>query len=164
MQHVKTGLAAAVILAGFAIFGARPAATAENDPSVNGPPIAFRADLSPNEEVPPTDSKGTGTAEFVLNRSDLKLTWKVTFKDLSGPVTAAHIHAPERPAGKAPMIIDLASHGLKSPLEGSVNLDEIQLLYFLNGRVYVNIHTAKYKDGEIRGQIERLATAPSVNK
>lgn len=136
-----------------------PAATTQSkpaDPSTLGPPIPFLALLTPDEEIAPTVSNGTGRAEFSLNRTDLKLSWKVTFGGLTSGVTGAHIHGPERPGGTTAPIIDLAPNGLKSPLEGSVILDDIQLLYFLNGRVYVNITTAKYKDGELRGQIERI--------
>jgi hypothetical protein len=31
-----------------------------------------------------------------------------------------------------------------------------QLKYLLNSRMYVNITTGKYRDGEIRGQLQRM--------
>ena len=43
-------------------------------------------------------------------------------KGLMSPPTAIYIHGPERPGGKAPMVrIDLASHGIKSPLGGAAS-------------------------------------------
>ncbi len=138
---------------GTAAFAAAPAV----DPGDSGPPIHFAAKLSPDEEVPPVDSTASGTADFTLERKGLKLSWKVDLKGLSGAATQVYVHGPERPGGNAPMVIDLAPKGVKGPITGSIAIDELQLSYFLTQRVYVNVHTAKYKDGEVRGQIERIA-------
>jgi hypothetical protein len=40
---------------------------------------------------------------------------------------------------------------LDSPMKGSATLTEDQAL--TGGNMYVNVHAAKYPDGEIRGQV-----------
>lgn len=126
------------------------------DPSLTGPPILFEARLSADAQTAPTDSPGIGLAQFSLERSTLKLTWQVTFTGLTTAPTAVHIHGPARLGDDAPPVIDIAAASPTSPLKGSAVLTEIQLELFLKGRVYVNIHSAKFPKGEIRGQIERV--------
>ena len=131
------------------------------DPSLNGPPIRFFAGMSADEESSFTESPGTGRAEFVLDRDTMKLSWKITFKDLTTTPIAARVHGPQTPGGEAGALFDLAPNGVKSPLEGSHILTDGELRYLLTDRLYLNITTAKYKQGEIRGQIQRMRPTPT---
>ena len=119
-------------------------------------PILFFTNLSADEESAPAESPGKGRADFSLDRSTRRLSWKVTYEGLTSQVTAANIHGPARPGLNADPIINLASKGLKSPLEGSVILDDSAFTHLIERHLYVNILTAKYKDGELRGHIERF--------
>jgi hypothetical protein len=121
----------------------------------DGPPIAFYADLSADEESAETYSPGAGRFDVTLDRKALKFSWKVTYANLTSPLTSAAIHGPQTPGGEAAPIIDLAPKGLRSPMEGSVILTEGQLEYLLTGRMYVNLHTVKYPRGELRGHLSR---------
>jgi hypothetical protein len=42
---------------------------------------------------------------------------------------------------------------LDSPMKGSATLTEDQAQALTGGNMYVNVHAAKYPDGEIRGQV-----------
>jgi len=117
--------------------------------------IIFAAALSADEQSSPTESPGSGFAEVRLERETLKITWKVTYKDLTSPPIIAGLYGPENVGGNAGQIVDFAPNGLKSPLEGSTILSDGNFQYLITGRVYVNIHTTKYKDGELRGQLRR---------
>lgn len=156
--HHIPALAALIVLATRTVVG-QP-----TDPSLTGPPILFEARMSADAQTAPTESPGTGLAQFSLDRSDLKLTWTVTFAGLTSAPTAVHIHGPARLGDDGPPVIDIAATAPKSPLKGSAILSEIQLELFLKGRVYVNVHTTKYPKGELRGQIERVRQwTPSPN-
>ena len=147
----------AVVLLGLASFAAlAQPADPSSDPSLTGPPLRFRADLSPDEESHVTESQALGRADFTLERATLKLSWTITFSNLTSAATAAHAHGPQTPGGNAGVLVGLAPGAVKSPLEGSAILTEGQLDYLLTGRIYVNIHTTKYPDGELRGQIMRV--------
>jgi hypothetical protein len=121
----------------------------------DGAPLSFYADLSADEQSAVTESPGKGHIEFILQRATLRLSWKLTYAELTSAPTGVHVHGPQTPGGNAGVVIDLAPNGVKSPLEGSVVLTEGLLQYLLTGRMYVNLHTVRYKEGELRGQIMR---------
>ncbi len=118
--------------------------------------ILFTATLSDDDQSVPTTSPGVGFAEVRLERATMKITWKVTYKGLTSPPTAAGLYGPENVGGNAGLVVDLATGGkLASPLTGSTVLSDGVFQYLITGRVYVNIHSRKYKDGELRGQLRR---------
>jgi hypothetical protein len=117
--------------------------------------ILFTAELSDDEQSTPTYSKGKGRAEIVLERETLKITWTVTYQDLSSPPVTAGLFGPENVGANAGMLIDFAPKGLKSPIKGSAVLSDGQLQYLITGRVYVNITSQKWQAGELRGQLSR---------
>jgi hypothetical protein len=130
-------------------------------PAQAADPIAYFAVLSADEQSTTTESPGTGRANFSLDRDTLRLSWRITFSDLTSPPTGAHIHGPQRPGANAGVQVDLAPKGvLKSPIEGSAVLTDGQVEYLVAGRMYVNIHTQKYPEGELRGQIQRVPRSP----
>ena len=110
----------------------------------------YEAQLSAAQEVPPKQSKGTGTATATLNGD--KLTYDVTYKDLSGPATAAHIHGPAEPGANAGVLVPFANPA--SPIKGTVDLTPQQAADLKAGKEYVNIHTKENPGGEIRGQLK----------
>ena len=120
-----------------------------------GPPIRFLALLSADEQSAPTESPGSGRAEFILDRPTQRLDWSVAYGNLTSEVVAAHVHGPQTPGGNAGVLFDLAPAGMGSPLTGSRVLNDGELEYLLTGRMYVNIHTTKYPPGELRGQVMR---------
>ena len=68
-------------------------------------------------------------------------------------MTAA-VYGPAQPGANGAKFLDLAPKGANSPLKGSAKLTEAQVQYLLYGWVYLNITTAKYPLGEIRGQLD----------
>ena len=114
--------------------------------------VNLKANLSAAEEVPPTTSKGTGSLTATYDQGSKKLSWKGSYKDLSGPATAAHFHAGEK--GKnGGVAVPIAPN--TSPFEGSATLTAEQESQMLAGNWYVNVHTADNKAGEIRGQLTK---------
>jgi CHRD domain len=111
----------------------------------------MKATLSASSEVPKNDSKGTGSVSVTYDPATKKLSWKGSYSGLTGPCTAAHFHGPA-PAGKnAGVMVPINPHG--PSFEGSATLNEAQANALMGGNMYVNIHTAAHKAGEIRGQV-----------
>ena len=96
-----------------------------------------------------TTSKGTGT--FTATVTGTKITWKLTFKHLSGAASAAHIHLGAK--GKAGNVLVALCGPCKSGQSGTTTIPAAALAKVKKGVTYVNVHTAKNPNGEIRGQI-----------
>ncbi len=114
--------------------------------------VNMKADLKAASEVPPTDSKGSGAVTATFDTASKKLSWKGTYKDLTGPATAAHFHAGE-PGKNGGVAVPISPNA--SPFEGSATLTDEQAADLMAGKWYVNVHTANNKGGEIRGQMTK---------
>ncbi len=139
---------AALALGVLSLLTVSRAQTAEDD-------IVFAATLTPDEQSTPTDSPGTGYAELRLERATLKLSWTVTYKGLTSKIIGVGLYGPENVGANAGQVVNFGAHGLASPVRGSEVLSDGVFQYLITGRVYVNLHTVRYKDGELRGQLRR---------
>ena len=111
----------------------------------------FKASLNGKSEVPANTTAGTGSVTATYDTDSKKLTWKGGYSGLTGPATAAHFHGPA-PAGKnAGVMVPISPNG--PSFEGSAALTDAQAKALMEGDIYVNIHTAANKGGEIRGQL-----------
>jgi CHRD domain len=79
------------------------------------------------------------------------LRWTITYWGLTGKTTSAHFHGPAKEGENAGTMITISP--LPSPMKGAAILTEDQAKALLSGTMYVDVHSAKYPDGEIRGQI-----------
>ena len=113
--------------------------------------VNFKADLQGASEVPATASKGIGTGAITFDTVTKKLDYKVTYSGLSGAATMGHIHGPAEVGSNAGVVIPFANAA--SPIDGTAILTDAQAADLLAGKMYVNVHTAENKGGEIRGQI-----------
>jgi hypothetical protein len=113
--------------------------------------LNFKADLSGASEVPPVTSAGRGTATASLDTATKTLTWTVTYSGLTA--TAGHIHGPAAPGANAGVQVPFKD--LASPIKGSATLTDAQISDLEAGKLYINLHTADNKGGEIRGQLVR---------
>ena len=117
--------------------------------------LAFAGDstvtLTGKEEVPAVDSAATGSGTITVG-ADKSISGSVTTKGVTG--IAAHIH--QAAAGKnGPPIVALekTAEGVWSVPQGSKLTDE-QYASYKAGELYVNVHSAAHKGGEIRSQLK----------
>ena len=122
----------------------------------NSPPMArttmLTASLAGVSEYPSVTSAGTGTVQVHLNKQTNLLTWTIEYSGLSGPVTAGHFHGPAVAGQNAGVTMPM-SGAVDSPIKGTATLTAAQSIDLLDGKWYVNLHTAANPDGEIRGQV-----------
>ena len=126
--------------------------------------------LNGAQQVPAVMTAGTGTARIVVNTITRGITGSVTFTGLSTPALFGHIHlAAAKKNG--PIIIPLvggagATSG-RMTIKAGTKLTAAQLRALQTNRLYFNIHTTMFPNGEIRGQIlwakrVRLASADQL--
>lgn len=115
----------------------------------------FEASLSGAQEVPPAATSATGQAEVQFNENTNKVTWKVTYNGLTGPATGGHIHGPAAMGQNAGVVIPFTANLNAQPVTGEATVTPAQYADMAAGLYYVNIHTARFPGGEIRGQLRK---------
>jgi len=112
----------------------------------------IKVTLKGDQEVPPvatTTATGTGTFHVADDKS---ITGMIKTTGIEG--TAAHVHE-AAPGKNGPPIITLtkAADGSWAVPAGSA-LTDAQLASLKAGNLYVNVHSAAHKGGEIRAQLK----------
>jgi hypothetical protein len=114
----------------------------------------FAGRLSAAAELPPNTTAGTGAIRVAYDPANRVMSYELSFANLSGPAIAAHFHAPAGAGEAAGIRLALAGVATSpGPLTGQVGLTPEEAADLLAGRWYVNIHTPRYPDGEIRAQL-----------
>ena len=113
------------------------------------PNVIYNATLKGTNEVPSNAAAAIGLATLTYNPNTKSFTIVVTH-DLAA-VTGGHIHKGATGVNGEVVFPFLAS---TSPINyTSVELTTSQLSDLNAGLNYVNLHTASFPDGEIRGQL-----------
>ena len=151
--------------------------------------ISFHVDLSGASEVPANASPGTGTAEIELDTILRTLSLDVIFADLLGLTTASHIHCCTPPtdnagvatqvptfigfplgvtSGTYSQVFDMTLASVYNPSfigahGGTVDgAFDFLVAGMLAGMSYLNIHSATFPGGEIRGTLMRVPEPASL--
>ena len=100
---------------------------------------------------------GTFTGSLTRRTGGGTLTWRLTFRNLTGPAVAAHVHL-ARPGVAGPVAVPLCGP-CRTGARGTARVNARAVTALLGGRAYVNVHTGRNPAGEIRGQIRKGANA-----
>lgn len=112
--------------------------------------VTFKATINGTSETPPNASTATGTAILTFNTSTKMFDLVVTYSGVTA--TASHIHKGDM--GVAGSVVFGFTAPLTSPIKyTSVALDATQEADLNANLYYVNIHSAAFPGGEIRGQL-----------
>jgi CHRD domain len=130
--------------------------------------VTYRTYLTGGTEVPHIKTAARGMAVFKPEMGGKELHYAVTVKDIDN-VTAAHVHFGKKGKNGPPVVGlfagpkkegkfsgtlaegTITEKDLAGPLAGKTIKDFIRALH--RGELYVNVHTDKYPDGELRGQL-----------
>jgi len=106
--------------------------------------------LSGDKEVPPVTTKASGDATIMVNK-DMTVSGKVMTTGITA--TAAHIHLAKAGANGS-VIVPLTKSGDNGwMVPDGAKLTADQYKAYTAGELYVNVHSAENKGGEIRGQL-----------
>ncbi len=111
---------------------------------------ALNVALSGANEVPPVKTAATGKGTITVG-DDGSVSGSVTTTGVQG--LAAHIHTGAADKN-GPVIIPLTKDGDTYKVPAGAKLTPDQMKAFKAGELYVNVHSADNKGGEIRAQLK----------
>jgi uncharacterized protein (DUF1800 family) len=139
----KTGLRASPTTSGLYRIAAPP------PPSESGGTL-FLASLTPQAG---STSTGSGAASLVLTQDQTAAVLRYSYSGLTGPLTSQHIHGPD-----AAILFDLDTTAPQADgsrvwrIQPTGTYDTAKILSSLrDGELYLNLHTAAFPAGEIKG-------------
>jgi hypothetical protein len=107
--------------------------------------------LTGDQEVPAVASSATGIGTIVV-KNDKSVSGSIKTTGIDG--TVAHIHLGE-PGKNGPPIITLSKTAENTwSVPAGAQLTDDQYKSFKDGNLYVNVHSAEHKGGEIRTQLK----------
>jgi hypothetical protein len=105
---------------------------------------------------------GSGTATVKIDGGKIEVSG--SFKDLSSNASGAHIHGPIGADGTGPVFCHLkvdtgtsgtiTAEGAMDPCSAET-LTDAQVADMEGGKFYVNLHSANFPNGELRGDLKK---------
>lgn len=143
---------------------ASPSPTASPSPSPNASPSPsptaapnarfFEAELRASQVVPQTNSQARGNAKILVNDAGNQIQIVLSFFGLSSNQATATINGPALPGATGAEIFNLGAIGGTSGFfpTRTFSVTPAQLAQLRAGLLYVQIGSANFPNGEIRGQ------------
>jgi uncharacterized repeat protein (TIGR01451 family) len=122
-------------------------------------PALFTANLTGAQETPANNSTGSGSATLLLSPDETTARVSLNFGGLTSTQTDAHIHGPGGAGVIAPILFPLPN-GNVSDFE--ITLTPADVSDLKNGLLYINVHSANFPNGEIRGQFGTSSSGASL--
>ena len=72
--------------------------------------VSFKAEMKGSSEVPPTDSKATGSVAATYDTASKTLRWKGSYSGLTDKPTMAHFHGPAAVGKNADVAVPITQH------------------------------------------------------
>ena len=122
--------------------------------------MGFEVMLSAAQQVPETFSSGYGLGTVVISKAGHKMKFEIKVQNLNATMEGAHFHV-GAPGVNGPVVIDLTPYIVGNNISGEINYAALPAsvqMQLMAGDLYLNIHTAVFPDGEIRGQVRKPRT------
>jgi hypothetical protein len=110
-----------------------------------------KVSLTGSEETPPVTTSASANGTISI-KADKSVSGSIKTSGIEGTVAHIHVGAPDQ-SGPPIITLEKAADGVWSVPAGSKLTDE-QFASFKAGNLYVNVHSAAHKPGEIRAQLK----------
>lgn len=113
-------------------------------------PMTFTADLADGGAG---DADGSGSATVTIDTDTGEVCWELSVENI-GDAVASHIHVGGE-GENGGIVVPLDADGFSGTSEGCVDASDADLQAIVDDPAgyYVNIHTAEFSGGAIRGQL-----------
>ncbi|HEY3697694.1 MAG TPA: CHRD domain-containing protein [Spongiibacteraceae bacterium] len=107
--------------------------------------------LNGAEETPPVETSASGSGKISI-AADHSVSGSVKTKKIDG--TVAHIHVGAPGESGPPIVTLVKGEDGEWNVPAGAKFNAEQYTAFKEGKLYVNVHSADHKPGEIRGQLK----------
>jgi CHRD domain len=153
-MHLLIALLAAAVVGLGAALAIVLLTRGSSSPSTS-PGRSFSVALASSAEVPTSIAKSSGTAKVTFDGT--KVCWTFKLSDVSQP-RFAHIHMGDASVS-GPIVIPLGANYKQNGCTTG-NADTVRAILANPSGYYVNVHSVKYPDGVVRGQL--VSATPSA--
>ena len=121
----------------------------------NDDTFALSGTASGSKEIPTNTSTGSATLTGTYNARTNSLMYTINWTGLSGNLSAAHFHGPatETESANPMQDITIGTNGASGTTSATVTVTDAFETALLAGKIYYNLHTALYPNGEVRSQV-----------
>lgn len=164
--YLRVGLAASVLAltVGLSACSSDNDDDADNTTAVADNIVSLSLVLDSESTVPPANVEGaTGTGSVTVDTDTGAISGSVMVSGTTGAPTVAHVH--EGGVGEAgPIVISMEGNedGSEWTIPEGSALDAAGIQAFLDGNLYINVHTEANASGELRVQLVDPTPAGSV--
>jgi hypothetical protein len=129
------------------------------------PLVTFDFVLDGAQQVPPVSTGASGSATVTVDRNVNLVMVSGDYSGMTGNVTGAHLHGPGYVGQNAGIFVSLNhTGGTSGTFSASAFVNDAILYQVLTGFTYVNVHTAAFGAGEVRGQAWEFAPGTTYCK
>ena len=127
----------------------------DDDDTNNNDVFALSGSASGSKEIPTNATTGTATLTGTYNRATNSLSYTINWTGLTGNLSAAHFHGPATATESASPMLDIliGTNGMSGTTSTTVTVTDAFETALLDGKIYYNLHTALYPNGEVRSQV-----------
>ncbi len=111
----------------------------------------FKARLSPVPVDAITQAGTTGVGAVTAVLTGMKLSISGTFSGLQTPATIAQVHLGPKGVSGPPVLDLTVTKATSGTLQGDLMLTSAQVDHLKRGRLYIQVHSEKAPDGNLRG-------------
>lgn len=127
----------------------------DDDIDDNDNTYAISGSASGSKEIPSNTTTGSATLSGTYNARTNSLMYTINWTGLTGNLAAAHFHGPALETESAGPIQDIiiGTNGTSGSVSATVTVTDAFESALLTGKIYYNLHTALYPNGEVRSQV-----------
>jgi len=112
---------------------------------------SYVAVIDGSQAIPPNNSTCVGHGTFVLSADEAHLAYDIRFDPWVDDEFISHIHEVHEPPQTGEQILVEIAQGPDKV--GVVDLEPVDVLALRSNRLFVNVHTDSFMQGEVRGWI-----------
>ena len=112
-------------------------------------------DATGAKEIPVNTTTGTATIGGTYNKASNSLSYTINWTGLTGNISAAHFHGPASGTETASPMLDITigTNGTSGSVSNTVTVTDAFENALLGGKIYYNLHTVQYPNGQVRSQV-----------